>query len=60
MTRASAFRGILRYLRPQMPLVAISLLAALVSALAQLAVPYFVGRAIDCIVGAGNIDYAHI
>ena len=60
MTRASAFRGILRYLRPQMPLVAISLLAALVSALAQLAVPYFVGRAIDCIVGAGSIDYAHI
>ena len=59
MTRASAFRGILRYLRPQMPLVAISLLAALVSALAQLAVPYFVGRAIACTGGGGYKDYAH-
>ena len=45
MTRASAFRGILRYLRPQMPLVAISLLAALVSALAQLAVETLISSA---------------
>ena len=60
MTRAAAFRGILRYLRPQMPLVALSLVCAAVSALAQLAVPFFVGQAIDCIVGAGEIDYARI
>ena len=60
MTRAAAFRGILRYLRPQMPLVVLSLVCAAVSALAQLAVPFFVGQAIDCIVGAGEIDYARI
>ena len=60
MTRAAVFRGILRYLRPHAPFVALSLLCALVTVACQLAVPFFVGRAIDCIAGAGNIDYARI
>ena len=60
MTRAATFRTILRYLRPYFPLVVLSLLCALVSALAQLAVPYLVGQAIDCIVDAGHIDYERI
>lgn len=60
MKRRTAFRRILRQLKPYAPLVCIALLLALVSVAAQLAVPYFVGEAIDCIVAAGNIDYARI
>lgn len=60
MTRSASFRGILRYLRPHIHLVVLSLLCALVTVACQLVVPYLVGRAIDCIVNAQNIDYPRI
>ena len=50
-------RGIARYLKPYLPLLALTVLCALVTVAAQLAVPYFIGRAVDCIVGAGEVDY---
>ncbi len=58
--KSETFRGILRYLRPYAPLLALTIVCALVSVAAQLAVPYLVGRAVDCIVGAGNVDFAAI
>ena len=60
MSRSAAFRKILRVLRPYWALVVLSLLCALITVACQLAVPFFVGRAIDCIKGAGEIGYAHI
>ena len=60
MSRSAAFRKILRALRPYWAAVVLSLLCALITVACQLAVPFFVGRAIDCIRGAGEIDYAHI
>ena len=55
--KRAAMRGILRYLRPFAPLLALSMLCALATVAAQLAVPYLIGKAIDCIVGQGQIDY---
>ncbi len=52
------FAGILKYLKPYAPYLVCTLLLALVTVAGQLAVPYFVGRAIDRIVGAGSVDYA--
>ena len=60
MTRSAAFRGILKLLRPQTAFLIVSLLCALVSVAGQLAVPYFVGQAIDCLAGAGEIDRARM
>lgn len=50
-------RGIFRYLKPYLPLLVLSVLLALVCVAGQLAVPYFIGKAIDCIVGTADVDY---
>ena len=47
MSKREIFRGILRYLKPYIPLLVLTILCALVSVAAQLAVPFFVGKAID-------------
>lgn len=60
MNKRETFRCILRYLRPYAPLLVVTVLCALVSVAAQLAVPFFVGRAIDHILGAGQVDYPAI
>lgn len=60
MNKRETFRAILRYLKPYAPLLCISVLCALVNVAAQLAVPYFVGRAIDHVIAAGDVDYASI
>ena len=57
VSRRENFRTILRYLKPFAPLLALSMLCALATVAAQLAVPYLIGKAIDCIVGQGQIDY---
>ncbi len=56
----SALRGVLRYLKPYAPLVVCTLLLAIVIVALQLAVPYFVGLAIDCIVGVGQVNFARL
>ncbi|MDE7158575.1 MAG: ABC transporter ATP-binding protein/permease [Clostridiales bacterium] len=53
----STFRGILRYIKPYWVYLLITVLLALVSVAATLAAPYFAGLAIDCMMGAGSIDY---
>ena len=60
MNKRETFRCILRYLRPYAPLLVVTVFCALVSVAAQLAVPFFVGRAIDYILGAGQVDYVCI
>lgn len=60
MNKRETFRAILRYLKPYAPLLCISVLCALINVAAQLAVPYFVGRAIDHVIAAGDVDYASI
>lgn len=60
MSKREIFRGILRYLKPYIPLLVLTILCALVSVAAQLAVPFFVGKAIDCCLGAGEVDFDEI
>ena len=48
------------YIRNYMALVILSLLFAAVSAVLTLYVPILTGRAIDCIVAEGNVDFAGI
>ena len=60
MNKRETFRCILRYLRSYAPLLVVTVLCALVSVAAQLAVPFFVGRAIDYILGAGQVDFTRV
>lgn len=55
--KGSTFRKILGYLRPYAGYLAFTVLASLVTVALSLAVPYFVGLSIDCIVGAENVDF---
>lgn len=59
-TRQKAERGtvrkVLRCLRPYGALAALSILLSGVSVALTLYVPVLVGRAVDCIVGAGQVD----
>ena len=50
-------RRVMRYIRPHLPKLLLSLLLALVSVALTLYVPILVGRAIDCIVGPGQVDF---
>ncbi|MCI8343568.1 MAG: ABC transporter ATP-binding protein [Clostridia bacterium] len=54
------FLGVLHYLKPYWLYLTVTVLLALVTVAMTLAVPYLVGLAIDCIVGAGNVDYARL
>lgn len=49
-----------QYIRPHRVLLLLSLVLALVSVFATLAVPILVGRAIDCMVGVGSVDFEGI
>ena len=50
-------RRVLRYLKPHLPWLILSLLLALISVALTLYVPILVGRAVDCIVSAGSVDF---
>jgi len=54
---AGTFKSILRYLKPYALLLVITVLLALCTVAGQLAVPYFVGKAIDEIEAAGQVNY---
>lgn len=51
------FHKLLSYIKKYMPLIVLSLLFAAVSAILALYVPILTGDAIDCIVGAGKVDF---
>ncbi len=53
----ATLRRVLTYLKPHMPRVAASLVMALVTVVLTLYVPILVGRAVDCILGPGQVDF---
>ena len=57
-SQSATLRRVLRYIRPHMPKVLLSLALALLSVALTLYVPILVGRAIDCLTGAGQVDFA--
>ena len=56
----TALKGVLRRLRPYRGWVALSILLATVTVVLSLYLPILVGRAIDCIVEPGKVDFARI
>lgn len=56
--RKSVWQRILRYLRPDLPWFLLSLLFTLISVILTLYVPILAGKAIDCIVSAGQVDFS--
>lgn len=58
--KKGTFRGILRYLKPYTFYLICAVLLATVTVAATLAVPYLVGLGIDCILGAGDVDYERL
>lgn len=56
----AVLKELLPYLKPYMPYLILSLLFAAVSSVLALYVPILTGRAIDCIVTAGDVDFAGI
>ncbi|MDO5376966.1 MAG: ABC transporter ATP-binding protein [Clostridia bacterium] len=56
-SQGAVLRRVLGYIRPHLPLLVLSLLLALVSVALTLYIPILVGRAVDCIVGVGQVDF---
>ena len=56
--KKGVIRKVLSYIGKYKYLVLLSIVCAAASALLALYVPILVGKAIDCIVGAGNVDFA--
>ncbi len=55
--KSGTMKKILHMLAPYTPLVVLAVFLATVTVAAQLMIPYCVGRAVDKIVGAGNVDF---
>ncbi len=54
------FRGILNYLKPYRGYIACTVVCAVVYVAATLVIPYLAGLAIDCMVGAGAVDWPRL
>ena len=57
MPRRAVLKRVLSYIRPHLAKLLASLVLALVIVALTLYVPILIGRAIDCIVGAGQVDF---
>jgi len=57
-SRSAVLRRILTYIRPHMPKLIASLVLALIVVVLTLYIPILIGRAVDCIAGAGQVDFA--
>lgn len=55
--RVKTLLRVLRYVRPHLPLVTLSLLLSVASSLLTLYIPVLAGRAIDCIAGEGLVRF---
>jgi ATP-binding cassette subfamily B protein len=51
---------LLTYVRPHLLLLVASFVSTAVSVMLQLYTPILIGQAIDCVVGAGNVDFARM
>lgn len=58
--KKSTLRRILAYLRPRLYLVILSLLLNLLTVALTLLIPILIGRGIDCIAGAGRVDFTKL
>ncbi len=56
----TTLKKLLSYIKKYTPLIILSLIFAAVSSIMTLYVPILTGRAVDCIVSAGNVDFAGI
>lgn len=56
-TQRAILRRVMRYIRPHLPRVLLSLLLALLCVALTLYVPILTGRAIDCIAGADRVSF---
>ena len=57
-SQGAVMRRVLQYIGPHVSLVVLSLVLCLISVALTLYVPILVGRAVDCIVGPGAVDFA--
>ena len=57
-SRSAVLRRILTYIRPHMSKLIASLTLALIVVALTLYIPILIGRAVDCIVAAGQVDFA--
>ena len=57
MPRRAVIRRVISYIRPHLLKLAASLVLALIIVALTLYVPILIGRAIDCIVGPGQVDF---
>ena len=56
-SQRTILRRVMRYIRPHLPRVVLSLLLALLCVALTLYVPILTGRAVDCIAGAGRVSF---
>lgn len=56
----TTLKKLLSYMKKYTPLIILSLIFAAVSSILTLYVPILTGRAVDCIVSAGNVDFSGI
>ena len=56
--QGATLRRVLRYIKPYLPMLALSLVLALITVALTLYVPILVGRAVDCLLGVGAVDFA--
>lgn len=57
---SESLKKVLKYVGRYKALLIISIMLAAVSVAASLCIPVFAGKAIDCIIGKGNVDFASI
>ena len=60
MKNRSTLREIFIYLKPYTVLIILSVLFSAASVVSTLYIPILIGRGIDCIVGAGRVDFVHL
>ena len=60
MKNKSTLREIFIYLKPYTLLIILSVLFSAASVVMTLYIPILIGHGIDCIIGAGKVDFAQL
>ena len=56
-SRRAVLSRVMRYIRPHLPALLLSLALSLITVALTLYVPILVGRSVDCIIGPGQVDF---
>jgi len=59
-TNRQTFRQILQYLKPYWFLLILTILLAAAGVVLSLYVPVLTGKAVDCIIDPGNVDFSNL